>query len=85
MNTYYIYLTDLFGGNLNYSFVTKFIVTAKSKRGALQKMSRLTGLNFRHYSYTLFGEIYHSTSKLTGLVFDDAEYPNYDYTEANKV
>jgi hypothetical protein len=81
MKAYYIYLTDLLGGDLNYCFVTKFIVTAKSKRGALQKMSRLTGLNFRHH----FGEIYHSTSKLTGLVFDDVEFPNYDYTEANKV
>jgi hypothetical protein len=81
MKTYYIYLTDLFGGDLNYCFVTKFIVTAKSERGALQKMSRLTGLNFRHY----YGEIYHSTSKLTGLVFDDAESPNYDYTGASKV
>jgi hypothetical protein len=78
MKTYYIYLTDLFGGDLNYSFVTKFIVAAKSKRGALQKMSRLIGLNFRHYS----GEIYHSTSKLTGLVFDDVDY---DYSEASKV
>jgi hypothetical protein len=81
MKTYYIYLTDLFGGDLNYSFVTKFIVTAKSERGAVQKMSRLTGLNFRHY----FGEIYYSTSKLTGLVFDDVEYPNYDYTEVSEV
>jgi hypothetical protein len=81
MKTYYIYLTDLFGGNLNYSFVTKFIVTAKSGRGAVQKMSRLTGLNFRHYH----GEIYHSTSKLTGLVFDDEEYPSYDYSEATEV
>jgi beta-xylosidase len=81
MKTYYIYLTDLFCGSLNYSFVTKFIVTAKSERGAVQKMSRLTGLNFRHY----FGEIYHSTTKLTGLVFDDVEYPSYDYKEADKV
>jgi hypothetical protein len=82
MKTYYIYLTDLFGGNLNYSFVTKFIVTAKSERGAVQKMSRLTGLNFRHYH----GDIYHSTSKLTGLVFeDDIDCLSYDYSEATKV
>jgi beta-xylosidase len=81
MKTYYIYLTDLFCGDLNYSFVTRFIVTAKSERGALQKMARLTGLNFRHYH----GDIYHSTSKLTGLVFDDVEYPSYDYTDASKV
>lgn len=78
MNTeFLIYITDLFGGELNYSSVTKFRVKAKTERGAVCKVSRYTGLNFRAY---ITGEEYHSTSKLSGLVIElDNEFPSYDY------
>lgn len=81
MNTYNIYLTDLFCGDLNYSFVTKLVVKANTERAAVCKVSRLTGLNFRHQ----YDEIWHSTSKLTGLVFDNIDYPQYDYEFAVEV
>lgn len=70
MKTYYAYLTDLFGGELNYSYVTKLKIQAKSKQGALIKISKAVGLNFRD---ALNRDIFHSTSRLTGLVFEYEE------------
>ena len=73
-----VYLTDLFCGELNYSFVTKLRVSATTERGAVCKVSKIAGLNFRKQ----YDEVYHSTTKLTGLVIDDDEYPSYDYSTA---
>lgn len=47
MNKYYAELTDTFGGEANYSWVTRFHVTAKNERGAINKLARHIGLNFR--------------------------------------
>lgn len=66
MKTFYIYLTDLFGGELNYSYKSRLKVEANTERGAVSKVSRDTGLHFRNY----MEEIYHSTSNLTGLVVE---------------
>ena len=46
---FYFEMTDTFGGELNYSWVKRYKVKAKSTRGALQIVSRLTGYNFRKY------------------------------------
>lgn len=81
MQTFNIYITDLFCGELNYSTVTKFKVKANTERGAVCKISRYTGLNFRKY----FDDVYHSTSKLTGLVIECQEYPTYDYENAEEL
>ena len=66
MQTFYVYITDLFGGDLNYSYITRFRIEANTIRGAVWKVARATGLNFRHQ----YAEIYHSTTKLTGLVVE---------------
>ena len=81
MNTYNVYITDLFCGNLNYSYVTKFKVRANTERGAVHKIAKETGLSFRHQ----YCEIWHSTTRGTGLVIDndDDNYPSYDYEEAH--
>jgi len=78
MKTFNVYITDLFSGELNYSHVTKFVVAANTERGAVCKVSKETGLNFRKQ----YDEIYHSTSKLTALVIDDSDDPSYDYENA---
>ena len=46
--TYYFEVTDTFGGELNYCWLDRFAIEASSLRGALIKLSRHTGLNFRH-------------------------------------
>lgn len=47
-NKYYFEMTDTFGSELNYCWLHRFIINAKSIRGALIKLSRHTGLNFRN-------------------------------------
>lgn len=47
MNKFYFEMTDTFSGELNYCWIERFEVEAKSLRGALQKLSRVTGYNFR--------------------------------------
>lgn len=77
-----IYLTDMFGGELNYSWVTKLQVKANTERGAVGKVARLTGLHFRNK----YGEIYVSKSGATGLVIEqDNEFPSYDYSSAEVI
>lgn len=44
---FYAELTDTFAGEANYSWVNRFKVHANSSLGAIQKLSRVTGLKFR--------------------------------------
>lgn len=48
-NYYQVEITDTFGGEANYSWVRRYKVKAKSRRSALIKISKETGLKFRHY------------------------------------
>ena len=43
MNTYLLTVTDLFGGEANFSWVRRYKVTAKSHLGAIQKLAKHTG------------------------------------------
>jgi len=47
-NTYFIEMTDTFGGEANYCWVNRFIVSASSERGAMRKVARQTGSNVRN-------------------------------------
>ena len=44
---FYFEMTDTFGGENNYSWIKRFAVSAKTLRGALIKLSKETGYNFR--------------------------------------
>ena len=81
MKTFHIYITDLFCGELNYSSLTKFNVTANTERGAVCKVSKYTGLNFRKYD----SDLYHSTTKLSGLVIESEDFLSYDYEGAIEI
>ena len=48
MKEFYFEMTDTFGGELNYCWLRRFIIKAKTFRGALSKLSRHTGLKFRN-------------------------------------
>jgi hypothetical protein len=75
-------MTDLFCGELNYSYVTRYVTDASSTRGAITKLSKLTGLNFRKDLDDGESVIYHSTSKLTAAVIepiDESELDNRFY------
>ncbi len=47
MNLYFIEITDTFGGEANYSWVTRHIIRASTARGAMRKISTRSGLSFR--------------------------------------
>ena len=42
-NHYYIEMTDTFGGEANYCWVNRFIVSASSHRGAMRRVCTRTG------------------------------------------
>lgn len=44
---FFIEVTDVYGGEANYSWVTRHVVRAKSFLGAIQWLSRNSGLNWR--------------------------------------
>ena len=46
-NFYYVEITDMFGGEANYSWVTRHVVRAKSERGAVNALSRRSGMQWR--------------------------------------
>ena len=46
-NLYFIEITDTFGGEANYSWVTRHVIRAKSERGAVNALSRRSGMNWR--------------------------------------
>ena len=46
-NHYFIEMTDTFGGEANYCWVHRFIVSASSERGAMRKVAKKTGFAVR--------------------------------------
>jgi hypothetical protein len=44
---FFIECTDTFGGEANYSWVTRHIIRASTERGAVNKFSRLSGYEWR--------------------------------------
>jgi hypothetical protein len=44
---FFIEVTDTFGGEANYSWVTRHIIRASTERGAVNKFSRLSGMEWR--------------------------------------
>ena len=45
--TYFIEMTDTYGGESNYSWVNRFLVQSVSMRGAISKVTRETGYHAR--------------------------------------
>lgn len=45
--TFFVELTDTYGGEANYSFVHRFLVKASSSRGAIRKAAKETGYSGR--------------------------------------
>ncbi len=69
MNYYYIEVTDVFGGEANYSWVTRHVIRGKSKRGAINRFSRLSGMNWHNVGC----DRYDSKSGATCLFIDDLD------------
>lgn len=81
MNTYYLEVTDLFGGEMNYCYLNKHVIDAKSRLGAIQRLSTMYGLNFRLDMDCGDYVTYHSTSQLTGVTIEEYDDSNSNHTE----
>ena len=46
-NLYFIEITDMYCGEANYSWVTRHVIRAKSERGAVNALSRRSGMQWR--------------------------------------
>lgn len=46
-NMYKIEITDTYGGDASFSWIRRYLVSAKSERGAVQKMAREYGAGWR--------------------------------------
>lgn len=58
---YYIEITDTFSGDANYSWVARHIIRAKSELGAINALSRRSGMNW----HNVCGDRYDSKSGAT--------------------
>lgn len=77
---YFVELTDTYGGEANYSWVTRFKVKASSMRGAVWKVSRQTNMSW--HKVEDYGDScrYDSKSGLTCFFidrWDDEAHANY--------
>lgn len=70
MNKYEIEVTDLYGGELNYSWVKRYEIQAKSVLGAVQKLSRLTGGSHKFVVGDSDSALYHSVSGQIGVTIN---------------
>ncbi len=73
---FYVEITDTFGGEANYSWITRHKVSAKSELGAIQKISRDSGISWRRD----FANRYNSKSGATCLFideWDDGQHSRY--------
>jgi hypothetical protein len=71
MPNFKVEITDVYGGEANYSWVTRHTIQAKSIRGALQKLSRMSGLNWRHHSFDRWNSLSGATCAFITEVEDE--------------
>ena len=84
MQTYFVEITDTFGGEANYSWVTRHKVRASSPRGAMIRVNRDSGLGFRRTADHGDSLRYDSRSGATCAFvseWDDAAHGDYRVTE----
>jgi hypothetical protein len=58
---FFVEITDTFGGEANYSWVTRHIIRAKSPKGCASALARRSGLNWHNVG----GDRYDSVSGAT--------------------
>lgn len=72
-NLYFVEITDTFGGEANYSWVTRHLVTAATMRGAVWKVSHDSGMNWHCVDSYSDLKRYDSASGATCLFIREAE------------
>lgn len=78
MLQYFVEITDTFGGDANYSWVTRHKVNAKSPRGAAVAISRRSGLSWRKTAD--YGDSCRYDSKSGATCMFISEYSEYEHS-----
>ena len=83
-NTYFVEITDTFGGEANYSWVTRHKIHANTIRGAINKLSKDSGMTWRINSN--YGDTMRYDSKSGATCFfismyDDVQHGGYRANE----
>jgi len=75
---FFIEVTDTFGGDANYSWVTYHVIKGNTERGAINRFSRLSGMHWHRTMDTGSMKRYDSESGAT-CYFIEPIYPeNWD-------
>ena len=77
--TFYFEMTDTFGDDLNYSWIERFSVEAKTPMGALRKVSKETGYRFRFKKWIGNSEKLYKAKKACVALYEISEN-NFDGT-----
>lgn len=82
--TFFVEVTDTFGGEANYSWVRRYKVPAKTFLGAAQKVSKETGISWRKVSDSGDFKRYDSRSGCSCFfieLFDADTHENEKFTD----
>ena len=85
MKIYELDYTDLFCGELNYSFIGRYTIRASSFQGAVTVFSKYINLNFRVYYKEAFEAIYWSKSKLSACIIQEKDLDNVEEFEWERI
>lgn len=83
-NVYFVEITDTFGGEANYSWATRHKIHANTMRGAVNKLAKYSGMQWKVNSNYDDMMRYDSKSGATCFFiceFDEVEHGNYRLNE----
>lgn len=80
---FFIEITDTYGGEANYSWVTRHCVKATSPRGAMRRIGKDSGLNWRCVGDYGDAQRWDSTSGATCAFVAEWEDAHGDYSRVN--
>lgn len=84
-HAYFAEITDTYGGDANYSWVTRHKVMANTQRGAVQKLSIASGLSWRRDWDDGTTTRYNSTSGATCVFISAFDPDQHDYANINVI
>lgn len=74
MTLYHIEVTDTFGGDANYAWVTRHVIKGSTRRGAVNRFSRLSGMSWHYVGC----DRYDSKSGATCFFIEEYDHENHD-------
>ena len=82
---FYAEITDTFGGEANYSWVTRHKISASTMRGAVNKLSRESGMNWRCVGDYGDKRRYDSQSGATCFFIEAWDDSHSEYSRINEI